>query len=306
MNHLESLANGVLSSELYNELRRMCQVVVRAQRLPPVPYSPTGQWDQDAFDDLVDLWIVVRRQRLIVWAHEPDWFWWQAERSLKGFILNQRQRTAAVIVYRDVVRTLEADHRFLPNGPGVWGLADWDKDRVAIFDGNEAQIRRVEQGLSAAGALTARGHIRGTWVKGAVTLLLTSLAVWTPAGVLAGALMHVLGDASGTVVTDIEPMEMVSTSFAQSIADDNVEAEALARVVAQEVLHEISYREAQALRAFANTGTISDVAKSLGVSRSAAKQSVFAAIRSVRRRLPMGIPERQVVRAVIDLLEGAR
>jgi hypothetical protein len=299
MDGLGPLAQGELTLEMYQELRRMCRVVVRSRRLPANPYSPTGSWEQDAFDDLVDLWFARTAPKLATWANDPDWFWWQAERSLYRFILNQRLRTNGVVVRRNLLDALAEAPQFTKRG-GSWGLTAWSGGREA-FDGNEARLRSAAAVLDITGAVTAKGRLRSDWMCDAASRLLDSLGQWMPVEVLAGALLDRLEQSAHLTIVELAPEDREPPEEADPGV--HVDTDVLARIVAEEVAVDLTPVQADILRVMTELGSVAGVAKQLGLSRAAVGRELEAVRRAVERHAPEGFDAQELLRYVQVVLD---
>lgn len=95
------------------ELRRVADALVRYGHLP-ASMSPYGNWDEEATDELLQGWLEGKLLRgdlraLADRARTPAAFRRLAERSLRHWLLNQRERSQAQNLFGRIARLLEED-----------------------------------------------------------------------------------------------------------------------------------------------------------------------------------------------------
>lgn len=268
---LSGLANGNLTPELYQEFRRMCRALVYRRRYP-VAYSPTGQWDDEAYDDLVDQWFTVEKQKMAVFAGQPEWFWYRAEKSLERFILNHRQRTVGVVLYRQVVRILRSSPCFRRKESALWGLSSWSGSEPD-YNGCEPVLLRAVYAVSRGRPLTREGRIRSGWVKESLESLLRESGMWTRSGDLAGALLNLIGATQGILISDFPSDDVDVGGFVEPQGGDS-EVEALVLLAALEAVEKMTAQQRATLQALvkADETSAAAVARVLGVSQPTASK----------------------------------
>jgi hypothetical protein len=100
------------------ELRRVVRASVRSGTLPAM-FAPYGQWDEEAEQDTYQGWLADRLlkngalQSLLDRARSPAAFRRLAERSLRQWLLNTRERTQAQNLYGRIAALLKEDDAFV-------------------------------------------------------------------------------------------------------------------------------------------------------------------------------------------------
>lgn len=286
MKSLEALKVGHLTEELYFDFRKMCRSIVRLRRFP-ASFSPSGRWEKDTYDELVDEWITLRFAELQLWAHQPQWFWFQAEQSLVRFIINQRRRTIGDALYRQVIRTLRSNKAFREGENGYWGLSEWTGDEP-VYDGDEAALLRATTDASRSRPLTAGGKLRSEWVADTVKRILDALEQWTRAGDLKAVLLHILGISHGVLTA-----ESPGTTPHEAGSDtEGTDTHALTLLVAEEIISHLSERDRRVVAVLASEArlTLAAVARGLGVSKPTARRYVTDLMIKVKQFTPTGVP----------------
>jgi hypothetical protein len=123
------LASGEFDPELLRLLRRAVSRMVRFGGFPPI-YSPTGQWDDEAEQDVVGDWIAARLlgtgqlAALLQHAATPGSFLRLGELYLRRHLINRLARSQARNLYARVSELLTDDRAFEPAvAEGHWRLA---------------------------------------------------------------------------------------------------------------------------------------------------------------------------------------
>lgn len=282
---LSGLAGGNLTPELYQEFRRMCRALVY-RRGYPVTYSPTGQWDDEAYDDLVDQWFATEKQKIAVFAGQPEWFWYRAEKSLERFILNHRQRTVGVVLYRQVISILRSSPCFRQKESGLWGLSSWSGSEPA-YDGCEPILLRAAYAVSRDHPLTKEGRIRSAWVKESLESILRESGMWVRAGDLTGALLKAIGVTQSVLISEFSSGDIEVGGLGEQQGEDS-ETEALVLLAAQEVVENMTSRQRATLRALVKADEMSAaaVARVLGVSQPTADKWIRGVLAVIRAHSP--------------------
>ena len=131
------LRDGDIADELYSELRDIVAGVVRRRELPPV-FAPYGEWNEEAIDEVFQAWMTRRLlglghlKPLIARAGDVRVFRARAARSLRQFLLNERDRTQAANLFARMRTLLNEDGDFScfidakRSQDRWWGLTTWD------------------------------------------------------------------------------------------------------------------------------------------------------------------------------------
>ncbi len=110
--------HGEVPERVLGELRRVVGASVGLGALPAV-LSPYGRWNVEAEDDVYQGWLAERLlkqgalQSLLDRSRSGAAFRRMAERSLRQWLLNSRERTEAQNLYARVARMLQEEQRFV-------------------------------------------------------------------------------------------------------------------------------------------------------------------------------------------------
>ncbi|MGA2163942.1 MAG: hypothetical protein ABSH36_05685 [Solirubrobacteraceae bacterium] len=113
---------GQLPGDLVQELRSVVQRLVRLRLLPP-SFSPYGQWDEEAAEEIFNGWYTDRLlarghlKALLDHSSTVGSFRRLAERSLRQHLLNTQDRTQARNLYRRLTAMLADDPAFTLTRP---------------------------------------------------------------------------------------------------------------------------------------------------------------------------------------------
>lgn len=147
---------GGVGPLLYGEVNAAVRRAVGRGRYP-VHYSPTGRWDDDAYQDLAHTWLI---QRLIPKDHMRDLLATKdsveavrkgLDRYFRHFLIDQRERTALDNLFDRADDVLRTDPRFRALGHArkraeqVWGLASWPG--TDPYDGPAADVVAVARAV---------------------------------------------------------------------------------------------------------------------------------------------------------------
>jgi hypothetical protein len=136
---------------LLDELGRVARFLIRNGHLPP-SYAPYGHWDHEAAEELLGEWVSEKLlgeegsglAALFDAARTAKSFRALAERSLRQFVLNRRERSQSQNLYDRARSLLGSEQRFMVVQDAarpqdvVWGLAA-DPPRAA-FSGGEREL----------------------------------------------------------------------------------------------------------------------------------------------------------------------
>jgi hypothetical protein len=141
---------------LLDELATVAGYLIKNGHLP-ASFGPYGQWDQEAADELLGEWVGEKLLRagglaaIFDSARTPKAFRGLAQRSLRQFVLNRRERTQSQNLYERSRDLLGADDRFVvvqdtarPQDI-LWGLAA-DPPRAA-FSGGDRELGGIAYSL---------------------------------------------------------------------------------------------------------------------------------------------------------------
>ena len=109
--------SGEVPADLIEELRSAARGLVRRRALPP-SFAPYGRWDDEAADEVFAGWYAYRLlgrgqlQALLDGASTVGGLRRLAERSLRQYLINARDRSQAGNLYRRLVALLEDGARF--------------------------------------------------------------------------------------------------------------------------------------------------------------------------------------------------
>jgi DNA-binding CsgD family transcriptional regulator len=130
------LRDGELPNALYGELREVVRRLVRRRALPPA-FAPYGEWNDEAIDEVFQGWATRRLiglghlRPLVARSGDLRIFRGRAERSLRQFLLNERDRTQAENLFARLSTLLNEDDAFCcfieatRSQNRWWGLAQW-------------------------------------------------------------------------------------------------------------------------------------------------------------------------------------
>lgn len=130
------LRDGHVDDAFYRELREVAARLVRRRALPPM-LAPYGVWNEEAVDEVFQAWTTRRLlggeqlRPLVARAGDLRIFRGRAERSLRQFLLNERDRTQAQNLFERLRELLERDPSFrcfidsTRSQDRWWGLSFW-------------------------------------------------------------------------------------------------------------------------------------------------------------------------------------
>ena len=146
---------GELSPSLMADLEKTASALVRHGHLPP-SLSPYGTWDEEAIKEVLQGWIEGKLLRgdllaLLDRAASAAGFRRMAERSLRHWLLNQRQRSQAQNLYARTAEILREENDFALRQDAArpqdawWTLAD--RPDAPLYSGDERTLEAAAWAL---------------------------------------------------------------------------------------------------------------------------------------------------------------
>lgn len=305
------LRDGVLRAELYEELAGVAQRMVRRRLLPPV-YAPYGQWDHEATEEVAQGWITHRLvgagllRALLARAPELYIFRAHAERSLRQFLLNERERSQAQNLFARIRSLLDEDPRFrcfiVSQRPQDrwYGLDAWD--RPIAFDGDPRKLKAAAWSVGELVVIRYRADARKlSPVLDAAELNRFVLTVLTAVGSLLTP-RHLL-DALATRVA-LEDTQILAYEDAgpEAAEDPRFDERIGLRELAAAALAELTRRQADVLLGTADGRTLEDMAADLDCSRATVLNEQRRAGQALTRLSGDDENREVLLNAVVDLL----
>lgn len=288
----------------------MVRRLVRSRTLPPA-LSPYGTWNDEAVDDIFQAWATQRLiergdlRPMVARAGSPAVLHALAERSVRQFLLNARERTVAQNLYGRVRERFNDDAAFrcfIDSSRAQdmwWGLSSWE-DR-APFNGDERLLARAAWSVAdlviiryAASARKLSPLLDRAELKRFLEGLLGELQALLTIAHVMDALRQRLAISEQNIVS----IDLVSEQFA---TDASVKEFAL-RETALLVIAELSARQVRVLLETAQGRPLADIGRTLGCAAGTVlnEQSRIA---SVLRRFSGDDEERDdLLKIVTDLL----
>lgn len=297
------------------ELRRVADALVRYGRLP-ASMSPYGSWDEEATEELMQGWMEGKLLRgdlraLADRARTPVAFRRLAERSLRHWLLNQRERSQAQNLFGRMARLLEQDQTTFKVTQAAerkqdtwWTLAN--KPEAEPFAGPDREL------LSAA------------WSLGEFVLVRFSSEQTKLSPLLSGPDLRrfVVGmlDATGRALTlnllqralrdrfDLGDVQLGDLEAAGELASpEGVAEDAVLREAAGAVIGELDARQTAVLLGLQSEQTSAALAAELNCSPATITNDKAAIAKLVARYSENDSERDQLLKKVADVLyeEGA-
>jgi DNA-binding CsgD family transcriptional regulator len=271
------LRDGELTTELHQELVEVVRRMIRRRLLPP-SFSPYGHWDQEAADEVFQAWMTRKLleagqlRPLVARAGGLYVFRANAERSLRHFLLNERDRSQRLNLFARIRALLDEDPRFRCVVPSQqaqnrwYGLHDWDE--AEAFDGNPRSLRSAAWSAGDLAIVRYRANARklspvldADELKRFVLVMFNVIgALLTPRHLLDGLATRV--DIGDPEFSELEAAE-APTPHAPTV-DEEIDVRGLAVTA----LAELTGRQARVLLGTADGLTLEDLAGELGCSRA--------------------------------------
>lgn len=281
---VEALAT--MEAPTYARMRGILTAAVIRRGLPP-EFAPHGRWDQDAYMELTDEWLVQGGdgiRYLALASRSWEEFTATASSAAVRYVISSRQRTVLGNLYRRIRSTLNRNTAFRCLTPGRiaseqwWGLADAEgalNPYEDVADSNEQLVAAAFAfGPIKTVAYNAMAKNLPPVISGEdLTRFLLHVFRYVGHQLRIYHLLLALQYRMGLVETPL-----VSLNSAADDADDpllekvpagdvDVAGEAERRVALDEILAVLSEAERHTLAAFAaSDGTFSDTARRVGMS----------------------------------------
>jgi hypothetical protein len=149
---IKELKTDGIGKKIYSEVRKIVKFAIIGGRYPEM-YSPTGRWDDEAYDTLTDDFVVEKLLKnsyiayLLQTNKAMSTFRKSVENVFKKFLISNKKKTALDHLFRRTNNILHQDKRFKcfsttgNKAHAFWGLSSWDKPKV--FDGREEDLVRI-------------------------------------------------------------------------------------------------------------------------------------------------------------------
>lgn len=308
-----ALTRGDIDANLLALLRQVVDRVIQFRGFPP-QYSPTGQWDADAGDEILADWLetrLIRRGQLAAILHAAATagsFMRVGEEDLRRHLINRLERSQAANLYGRVRGLLEADgapyvvmHPAARPQDTAWGPASEPVRRP--WTGSDDDLVAHAWSLGAFDTIPYRDDARKLspllgrdelkrFVDGMMTATRCAL---TPSD-----LCRALVRRFNLEPADIEPVgeEAEQIPSPVLVIDQAVDGE-----LARAALFELRDRQVEVLREWLSNQTVRDIAKELRVSVGtvSAEQQAISAVLS-RLADPDGDGQARLLNALRDAL----
>lgn len=298
---------------LLDELAKVARFLIRNGHLPP-SYAPYGQWDQEAAEELLGEWVSEKLlgkeggalAALFDSARTAKSFRVLAERSLRQFVLNRRERSQSQNLYDRARSLLGSEERFVVIRDAaraqdvVWGLAA-DPPRAA-FSGGERELGGLAYSLGDFELI----RYKDTAAKLAPLLSSEELIRFTQGMIVAAGplTLSALMDAL-ELRFDLAPVTFESLQAEkppEPVRDLTVEEEVVLRETALVSIAELTGRQSRVLLARRAEVTVEALAKELGCSVGTVANEEKAIARILRPHCEDSEEEAQLLKIVGDLL----
>jgi hypothetical protein len=296
---------------LLDELATVAGYLIRNAHLP-ASFAPYGQWDQEAADELLGEWVGEKLLRsgglaaILDAARTAKAFRALAQRSLRQFVLNRRERTQSQNLYERSRDLLGADDRFVVVQDAarpqdiLWGLAA-DPPRAA-FSGGDHELGGIAYSLGDFELI----HYKSSAAKLSPLLSGSELTRFIE-GMIAAAgtltvssLMHAL-----ELRFDLAPVAFDSLQTdnpPEPVTHHTLEDEVVLRHVALAAIAELTERQSRVLLARRAEVTVESLAGELGCSVGTVANEEKAIAQMLRRYCDGADEEAELLKKVGDLL----
>jgi DNA-binding CsgD family transcriptional regulator len=297
----------------FEEARAVVLRTVRARALPAA-LSPYGNWDEEAAIELFQAWsahrLVDRGQlrELVAKADGIGAFRGLAERSLRQFLLNQRDRSQLQNLYARLRALLEEERQFHcfvsadRSQDRWWGLSGWDD--AAPYSGGDRELASAAWSVGELTIIRYRADARklspvlDTFeLRRFTTLVLEALgATLTPVLILRALQQRLdLNDAPTLEIdTEREPAHL----------SDPADGLAL-RESAQFAIDELTERQERILIATSEGVSVSVIADTIGCSTGTVTNERHRVGDVLHRLSATDDEQRELLKTVLDLLYQA-
>lgn len=307
------IRTGRIDPGLLVLLRRVAQHFVRRGGMPPI-YSPTGQWNAEAEQELLADWLEARLvkgqlARILHDAATPSAFARIAETALRRHAINRLERSQAGNLFVRLRKMLPEDNELVMVQGAVrdqdkaWGLASWGGPR-SVWAGRDQDLVSAAWGLGHFDTVTYRDDAR----KLSPLLGSDDLRRFVH-GMLAavGSALTLSQFVRALVLRfELEPvaLEQLSEESDQLRASDPpFDEQVAARQAAFAAIAELTRRQVEVLRWQLGRASTRDIAKELGISVGTVS-SEQKTIGSVLRRVsdPEGASRVTLLNVLRDML----
>lgn len=149
---IKELKTEGIGKKIYSEVCKIVKFAIIGGRYPEM-YSPTGRWDDEAYDTLTNDFVMEKllKNSYIAYLLQTNTtmstFRKSVEGVFKNFLKSEKKKTALDHLFRRANKILQHDNRFKcfsnasKKAHAFWGLSSWDKPKV--FDGREEDLIRI-------------------------------------------------------------------------------------------------------------------------------------------------------------------
>lgn len=262
---------------LHDELAEVARRMVRRRLLPP-SFSPYGQWDQEAADEIFQAWMTHKLlgagqlRPLLARAGALGIFRANAERSLRHFLLNERDRSQTQNLFARIralldesarIRCFVSSHRAQDRW---YGLRDWTEPEA--FEADPRVLRAAAWSAGELAVIRYRANARklspvldAAELERFVFVLFDVInALLTPRHILEGLMTRLdIGDPEVSELDAVDPPAQDTNRVVEEMD---------LRGLAVAALAEVTGRQARVLLGTADGRTLEDLAAELGCSRA--------------------------------------
>jgi DNA-binding CsgD family transcriptional regulator len=302
---------------LLDELGTVARFLIRNGHLP-ASYAPYGQWDQEAGEELLGEWVAEKLlsgeggglAALFDSARTAKSFRALAQRSLRQFVLNRRERSQSQNLYDRAKSLLGSEERFVVVQDAarpqdvVWGLGA-DPPR-AVFPGGERELGAFAYSLGDFELI----RYKDTAAKLAPLLSSEELIRFTEGMIAAAgpltlsALMLALELRFDLAPVTIDSLQ--SDRPPEPVTDLTLEEEVVLREIALASISELTARQSRVLLARRAEVTVETLAEELDCSVGTVANEEKAIARVLRRHCADPEEEAELLKMAGDLLyEGS-
>lgn len=305
MRHRESLsrlrrlyaAQGIAG--IHPHVLRLVSLVVYAGNYPAV-YSPTRQWDHDAFVMLANDFSMHVLEKNGYLAHalrtarDEDRLYLTLETSFRHYLINQKTRTVGDNLYRRILKLLAESPEFEMLGSGsrshrqLWKMSavtvarfaiGHDELRSACCSIDPLPVKDNKADSKKLPSLIATGPL-GELVKQIFKVTESALT----ASQLVEVVQEKLGLAADAMVSLDEPVPGTDGLRWQDLLEDSQSVERTAElgITAAEVVAQFSDQERETVTLYARGASMDEIARAQNRSKSSVHNCLYAAIGKIK------------------------
>lgn len=321
----KELATVGVGENIYSEIQQNVRTAVRGGNYPPM-YSPTGLWNEEAFCDLADDFIVEKllKRGYLAYLLQTNTSMRAFRKSVESvflrFLISKKKRTVLDNLFRRVYSILNDDGRFkcFVSSPkkahSQWGLSVWN-DRE-IFNSREEDL--VKAGLSLGGIQVVEYRLDAKKASHIISdkgladyicnLFATVDALLSPPQIL-DVLKYRFNLLEVTEVSFEEPISEDEEGNVLTVGDTLATPEVITGTLetdeaAKEALELLSPRQRQILTKFQEPGaTLSSVGKIVDCSKSTVDNELRRIYSSIAEFVDDEEQARVVYQKMIETLE---